>query len=58
MQPRALCVHVLICASVFSVRLFASCSLCAGGTNIVLGKGPEDELVMYREGDLLGTFQK
>ena len=29
-----------------------------GGTNIVLGKGPEDELVMYREGDLLGTFAK
>lgn len=29
-----------------------------GGTNIVLGKRAEDELVMYREGDLLGTFGK
>jgi len=28
-----------------------------GGVNIVLGKG-EEELVMYREGDLLGTFSK
>jgi chaperonin GroES len=28
-----------------------------GGTNIVLSKG-EEELVMYREGDLLGTFSK
>jgi len=29
-----------------------------GGTNIVLGKGEENEFVMYREGDLLGTFSK
>lgn len=29
-----------------------------GGTNIQLGKRPEDELVMYREGDILGTFSK
>jgi co-chaperonin GroES (HSP10) len=29
-----------------------------GGTQIVLGKGEENEFVLYREGDLLGTFQK
>ena len=29
-----------------------------GGTNIVLGKKAEDEFIMYREGDILGTFAK